>query len=163
AAEILRAERERLERAGLACPVVSGGGTGTLDLAGEAGALTEVQAGSYVLMDTTYERLGLPFEQALFCRATVVSRSGTRVVLNAGLKALSAEYGMPGAVDPGLEVISLSDEHATATVPEDCPLRVGDTTLLVPAHVDPTVNLHPALLAVAQDGGVEAWPVDARR
>jgi D-serine deaminase-like pyridoxal phosphate-dependent protein len=157
-AAILRAERARLLAAGFACELVSGGGTGTFDLE----ALDEVQAGSYVLMDASYDRLGLPFEQALHCRTTVVSRRGTRIVLDAGLKALSAEYGLPRAVEPGLEVLSLSDEHATGRVPEGCALRAGDATLLVPAHVDPTVNLHPALHVVAADGEVEAWPTDGR-
>ena len=31
--------------------------------------VTEVQAGSYVLMDTHYGTLGLPFEQALLRRS----------------------------------------------------------------------------------------------
>jgi D-serine deaminase-like pyridoxal phosphate-dependent protein len=153
-AEILAAERDFLLAAGLPCDVLSGGGTGTWDL---PGVLTEVQAGSYVLMDASYGRLDLAFEQALFCRTTVVSRRGTRIVLDAGLKALSAEYGMPRGTEPGLEVLSLADEHATALVPEGCALQPGDTTLLIPAHVDPTVNLHPALYV---DG--EAWAVDGR-
>lgn len=159
AAEILDAERARLEEAGFRCELVSGGGTGTYDLSTEAGALDEIQAGSYVLMDASYARLGLPFEQALFCRATVVSRQGDRVVLDAGLKALSAEYGMPRA--DGIRIASLADEHATGTTDED--LRVGDAVLLVPAHVDPTVNLHPALTVVGEGGGVERWAVDGRR
>jgi D-serine deaminase-like pyridoxal phosphate-dependent protein len=114
-------------------------------------------------MDATYGRLGLAFEQALYCRATVISRHGTRVVLDAGLKALSAEYGMPSTVELGLEVFGLSDEHASATVPEDCELQVGDATLLIPAHIDPTMNLHPALHVVGADGDVESWPIDGRR
>lgn len=151
---VLTAERDRLLDAGLPCEVLSGGGTGTWDM---PGALTEVQAGSYVLMDATYARLGLPFEAALRCRTTVVSRRGERVVLDAGLKALSAEYGMPAGTEPGLEVLSLADEHATAQVPADCALAPGDVTFLTPAHVDPTVNLHPALWV-----GGEPWPVDGR-
>jgi D-serine deaminase-like pyridoxal phosphate-dependent protein len=132
-------------------------------MASAAGALDEVQAGSYVLMDTAYSRLRLPFEQALFCRTTVLHRRGTRIVLDAGLKALSAEHGMPAAVEPGVVVASLSDEHATATVPEDCSLEVGDATLLIPAHIDPTVNLHSWLHAIGDDGAVQRWAVDGRR
>jgi D-serine deaminase-like pyridoxal phosphate-dependent protein len=163
AAHLLAAERDALRDRGLRCDVVSGGGTGTLDLAAAAGVLTEIQAGSYVLMDASYGGLGLPFERALVCRSTVISRSRERVVLDAGLKALSAEYGLPRPAEPGaLEVLSLADEHATARVPADSTLAVGDPVLLVPAHVDPTVNLHPALFAVGEDA-VERWPVDARR
>ena len=144
----------------LDCELVSGGGTGTFDLSTH---LDEIQAGSYVLMDTSYDRLGLPFELALACRTTIVSRNGTRAVCDAGLKALSAEYGLPRALDPALEVVGLADEHATLTVAPDSDLRVGDAILLIPAHVDPTVNLYAALHAVEPDGTVRRWPVAAAR
>ena len=49
------------------------------------------------------------------------------------------------AAEPGLEILALADEHATAVVDELSPLRVGDAVRLIPAHVDPTVNLHPVL------------------
>jgi D-serine deaminase-like pyridoxal phosphate-dependent protein len=147
----------------LPCEIVSGGGTGTFDLSTDAGALDEIQAGSYVLMDASYDKLDLPFELALACRATVISRNGTRAVVDAGLKALSAEYGVPRALDPSIEVLGLADEHATLRVAPESPLAVGDAILLIPAHVDPTVNLHAALHAVGEDGGVERWAVDARR
>ncbi len=143
AAQLLASERAALLAAGLSCDVVSGGGTGTLDLGVDAGVLDEIQAGSYVLMDASYLRLGLPFERALTCRATVISRHGDRAVLDAGLKALSAEYGMPRALRTGLTITRLADEHATAELADPAdPLAVGDAVLLVPGHVDPTVNLH---------------------
>jgi D-serine deaminase-like pyridoxal phosphate-dependent protein len=147
----------------LPCEIVSGGGTGTFDLSTDAGALDEIQAGSYVLMDASYDKLDLPFELALACRATVVSRNGTRAVVDAGLKALSAEYGLPRALDPAIEVLGLADEHATLRVAAGSPLAVGEAILLIPAHVDPTVNLHAALHAVGEHGGVDRWAVDARR
>jgi len=144
----------------LDCELVSGGGTGTYDLSTH---LDEIQAGSYVLMDASYDKLGLPFELALACRTTIVSRHGTRAVCDAGLKALSAEYGLPRAVDPAIEVIGLADEHATLRVEAASPPAVGDAVLLIPAHIDPTVNLHAALHAVEADGTVHRWPVEARR
>ena len=97
-------------RSVLDCELVSGGGTGTYDLSTH---LDEIQAGSYVLMDASYDKLGLPFALALACRTTIVSRNGTRAVCDAGLKALSAEYGLPRAVDAGIEVVGLADEHST--------------------------------------------------
>ena len=144
----------------LDCELVSGGGTGTYDLSTH---LDEIQAGSYVLMDASYDKLGLPFELALACRTTIVSRHGTRAVCDAGLKALSAEYGLPRAVDPAIEVIGLADEHSTLRIDAASPLDVGDAVLLIPAHIDPTVNLHAALHAVEADGTVQRWPVEARR
>jgi D-serine deaminase-like pyridoxal phosphate-dependent protein len=164
-----RSREEQVERAAailnrlralLDCELVSGGGTGTFDLSTH---LDEIQAGSYVLMDASYDKLDLPFAPALACRTTIVSRNGTRAVCDAGLKALSAEYGLPRGVDPGIEVVGLADEHATLDLAADSPLAVGDAILLIPAHVDPTVNLHAALHAVEADGTVHRWPVAARR
>ena len=164
AAETLRAERGRLEAAGFACPIVSGGGTGTFDVSSEAGVLNEMQAGSYALMDSRYGALGLPFENALFCAATVISRrSSDAGVLNSGLKAMSAEYGMPKSVTPGIQIISLSDEHARFLAKPEANVSIGDTVLLIPAHIDPTINLHDALVIWTGGGGIEQWPVDGRR
>jgi D-serine deaminase-like pyridoxal phosphate-dependent protein len=163
AAAILEKERARLTEAGIRCETVSGGGTGTYDIASDAGALDEIQAGSYVLMDARYAELGLPFENALYCCASVISRCGQRVVLNAGLKALSVEYGMPKPVSADVEVLQLSDEHAQLRLTGGQTLNIGEYALLIPGHVDPSVNLHPTLFAFAEDGTVEEWRVDGRR
>ena len=60
-------------------------------------------------------------------------------------------------------MVGLADEHATLRLEPASPLAVGDAILLIPAHIDPTVNLHGALHVVGPDGDVEAWPIDARR
>jgi D-threonine aldolase len=151
---VLTGERDALRAAGLPCELLTGGGTGTLDL---HTALDDLQAGSYVLGDATYGALRLGFEQALHLRTTVLHRRGDHVVLDAGWKAASAEYGLPRA--PGLTVTGLSDEHATARLDGTRELQVGDLVDLVPAHVDPTVALHPVLHTTTG----AAWPVDARR
>ena len=160
-----RHERERLADAGLRCQIVSGGGTGTLDLASDGGVLTEIQAGSYVLMDARYCELDLPFEPALYCAATLVSRSSRDAgVLNAGLKSLSADQGMPVSATPGVRVLGLSDEHARIALAPASPLAVGDTVLLIPSHVDPSVNLHDMLFSYdSEPWRLTLWPVDGRR
>ena len=163
AADQVRRERARLAAAGFDCEIVSGGGTGTYDLAAAAGAVTEVQAGSYVLMDASYGKLDLPFEPALYCAATVISRHDTRAVLNVGLKELTVELGMPAIQAAGARVTALSDEHAQVRLALGGDgLAVGDKVLLIPAHVDPAVNLYDRLFA--WDGReVTEWEVDGRR
>jgi D-serine deaminase-like pyridoxal phosphate-dependent protein len=162
--EILRAEKHRLEQAGFECPVVSGGGTGSWDLAAEAGVLTEIQAGSYVLMDAKYAAIGLPFENALFCCSTLISRrSPDAGVLNAGLKSLSAEFGVPRPAHGDFTVLSLADEHARIRPRADWPGRVGDPVLLIPLHIDPTLNLHDVVAVYRPDGTGDNWAVDGRR
>lgn len=164
AAQVLRTERARLEGAGFQVSVVSGGGSGTWDLAAETGAWTDIQAGSYVLMDAEYGGLGLPFENALYCAATVISRrSAESGVVNSGLKALTVEGGMPKPVRPGVRVLGLADEHARLAVQPGTPLEIGETLLMIPGHIDPAINLHSALVVWEGGDQLSLWPVDGRR
>lgn len=139
--------------------VISTGGTGTYDL-NTVG--TEIQAGSYVLMDTAYGALDLPFRAALRVVATVVSVAPEFAVADCGLKALGMDHGNP-AIEGG-DVWFCSDEHVTFA--PGAPLRVGDRVLVHPAHVDPTVAYHESL-HLADGPGLDAaildaWPVDLR-
>ena len=143
-------------------PVVSAGGTGSYDINTTA---TEIQAGSYALMDTAYAKLGLPFATALTVLATVISASpGGWAVADCGLKALGMDHGNPDLLDGG-RVWFCSDEHVTFSPGEGQPLpKVGDRIRLIPAHVDPTVAYHETLHLVDESAGrvVESWPVDLR-
>jgi D-serine deaminase-like pyridoxal phosphate-dependent protein len=135
--------------------IVSAGGTGSYDLNRVA---TEIQAGSYALMDTAYARLHQPFRPALAVLATVVSVSPAYAVADCGLKSLGMDHGNP-TVD-GAKVWFCSDEHLTFA-PER-PVRVGERIRVWPAHVDPTVAYHERMHLVEGDDVVEAWPVDLR-
>jgi D-serine deaminase-like pyridoxal phosphate-dependent protein len=135
--------------------IVSGGGTGTyLDNTW----VTEIQAGSYALMDTAYTALGHPFGQALFVLGTVVSANADHAVVDVGLKSLGMDHGLPTI--EGAHVRNCSDEHTTF-VPDE-PVRVGDRVRVLPAHVDPTVALHERMHLVDGDEVVETWAVDMR-
>jgi D-serine deaminase-like pyridoxal phosphate-dependent protein len=143
--------------------VTSAGGTGTYDL---HDWVAEVQAGSYLLMDTAYARLALPFEQAVFVAATVISVSPRHAVGDAGLKSFGMDHGEP-SID-GYDVFFTSDEHVTFTWADGDGPAVGDRLTMRPAHVDPTVAYHERIWVVDTrdpDGGgevVDAWPVDLR-
>ena len=138
--------------------VVSGGGTGTFDINTWC---TEIQAGSYALMDTAYAKLGLPFRQALWVEATVISVSPKGwFVADCGLKALGMDHGDP-SVDAG-EVLFCSDEHVTIRPAEGTRPRVGDRLRVWPAHVDPTIALHERMHIADGDDIVETWEVDLR-
>ncbi|TMD55615.1 MAG: metal-activated pyridoxal enzyme [Chloroflexi bacterium] len=137
--------------------VISAGGTGTYDLNTWA---NEIQAGSYALMDTAYGKLELPFQQAVYVLATVISASpGGYVVADCGLKALGMDHGKPD-LEGGGQVLIVSDEHLTV-VPAN-PYRVGERVRVIPAHVDPTVAYHQRMHLVRGDEVLESWEVDLR-
>jgi 3-hydroxy-D-aspartate aldolase len=116
-------------------------------------------------MDADYARLELGFENALLVVSTVISHPRPSVAtIDAGLKALTAERGMPRVLHEGLVVRRLADEHAWLSVPDGESLRIGQQIFLVPAHVDPAVNLHDVLFAWdSESRKLDAWPVDGRR
>lgn len=113
--------------AGLAPPVVTGGGTGTsaLDLAG--GVYGEIQAGSYALMDVEYGDCDAPagewpFQPALFLASSIVSaRHRAFVTCDAGLKALYTDGPAPRVIAgaaPGSRWRSQGDEHGAIIHPD---------------------------------------------
>jgi D-threonine aldolase len=137
--------------------IVSGGGTGTYAV---NEWVTEVQAGSYCLMDTQYATLEVPFEVALSVLASVVSVSAKGwAVADAGLKAFAMDHGNP--TWPDGELRFCSDEHSTLST-DVTSLKVGDKVRLLPAHIDPTIAKHERMWVVDGEFVVDQWPIDLR-
>jgi len=175
AATLAAQSKAAIEAAGLACPVVTGAGTGTWQLERDSRVWTELQPGSYVFMDVDYQRNALAadqhaFEQSLYVVATVMSAvAPDRVVVDAGLKAFAFDSGPPQVYAArGLEYVKASDEHGVIAVSRGpaaagaAPPRVGDRVWLVPGHCDPTVNLYDWIVGVRGDRVESLWPVAAR-
>ena len=155
----VQASMERLleVHAAVGGDVVSGGGTGTYAV---NRWVTELQAGSYCLLDTDYARLDSPFEIAVSVLATVVSVSPRGwAVADAGLKAFGMDHGPPSWPDG--EVAYCSDEHTTLRDPEGL-LSVGDRIRLLPGHLDPTVARHQHYWVVDGEDVIDCWPIDLR-
>ena len=133
--------------------ILSGGGTGTYDLNDIA---TEIQAGSYALMDTAYGKLDIPFQLALSVVATVIHSNPNWSVADCGLKSLGMDHGNPTIREAN--VLFCSDEHVTF-IPQ-APPAVGDRVSVWPAHVDPTVAYHD-VMHLADGPGIDATVIDA--
>jgi 3-hydroxy-D-aspartate aldolase len=158
--------KKELEKAGIACPIVTGAGSGTFMFEVGSGAWDEIQPGSYAFMDVDYGKnewaAPLPrFAHALFVLATVMSRQASHAVVDAGLKASSVDSGMPSVFQRGhLQYTHASDEHGWIEG-QGLP-ALGEKLLLVPGHCDPTINLYDWYVCVRR-GIVEAlWPITAR-
>lgn len=137
--------------------LVSAGGTGNYAVNTWA---NEIQAGSYLLMDTAYGAQDMPFHAALSVLARVISvnKDGWRVA-DLGLKSLGMDHGNPTI--PGAAVWFCSDEHTTFSA-DGKDFHVGDLVRALPAHVDPTVAMHERLHIVDGEDVVDTLPVDLR-
>ena len=171
--EELRAQKQRkamsfltqtaheLTAHGIPCPIVSAGGTATWNLTAADPNVTEIQAGSYVVMDNFHGAMVGDFEKALTVATTVISRPSDRVIVDAGNKSLGA---------PALSTIAghhnkgfrFDEEHGVFVALPDEKLRVGDVVELVPGYAPGTVNWYDAYHVVEGDRVVDIWPVIPR-
>jgi D-serine deaminase-like pyridoxal phosphate-dependent protein len=165
AMEALVDARTRLERAGIPVEIVSCGGTGDFAIAGDSPGITEIQAGSYLLMDTWYAPAAPQFEVTLAVLATVLSKTpGKRLVVDAGVKAISGERGLPSVKgQPRLRVKALHAEHAPIEILEgDVLFEVGDRLELLVRYHDGTINLHDRMYGVRNGNVEEVFTIERR-
>ena len=138
---------DALTAAGFPPAIISGGGTGTHHLDMAHGPFTEIQPGSYIFLDKQYGEVeiapgGSPFRTSLTVAARVVSTvQPDRVIIDAGSKAVSTDYG-PALVARGAPEGStyqfMGDEHGAIRVPEGAARPpLGGIVELIAPHCDP--------------------------
>jgi len=160
---------------GLPCEIFTGSGTGTSEIDTGIPELTDLQAGSYTMMDAEYLSIGSSgnpsrfekFAPALTLLTSVVNTNhADHVTVDAGLKALYHDGGTPYVLNPpspDLEYKWRGDEHGQISFPAgSVRFELGDVLELVVSHCDPTVNLFDVLYMTRNDVVTDIWPVDMR-
>jgi D-serine deaminase-like pyridoxal phosphate-dependent protein len=164
--------RRLFERSGIECPMVTGGSTGTYSMDAEIEGVTELQPGSFMFMDTDYNRIGgrdgpvyQDFANALTVVTTVVSRRPNVAIVDGGFKAFSTDRSFtpePRAL-PGVTYAWAGDEHGRldlTNAPRE--LKLGDRVEFVVPHCDPSVNLYDRLYGLRGDRVEAVWAIAAR-
>lgn len=164
--------RSLIEGAGIACPRITGGSTGTYRFDAENPGVTELQPGSFVFMDIDYGRIGGPdgpeyrdFRNALTVVTTVVSRPPGFAIVDGGYKAFSTDRPFtPRPVDlAGVTYGWAGDEHGRLDLAGAArEVKLGDRIEFIPPHCDPTVNLYDRIYALRGDRVEGVWPIAAR-
>ena len=156
---------DALRASGMEPAVVSGGSTGTAEIKAGGSVYTELQAGSYLFMDSTYRHLDIPFRNSLFVLATAVSCHQDAVILDVGVKGLGADQEDPILLDRAGERIpgriELNEEHLKLFDSGWHP-SVGEKAFVIPGHCCSTVNLYDWLYLYRGDAVAERIPVTAR-
>ena len=171
AAKLLGDTRDAIVAAGIPCPLVSGGGTGTYNIDAETRVFTELQAGSYIFMDKQYCEVRIangapmPFETALLVQTTVISANMPGLATtDAGFKSFATDAGSPvlhAGAPTGANYFYFGDEQG-GIITGEARLRPGDVVTCSVPHCDPTVNLYDAYHVVDGDRLVEIWPIEGR-
>ncbi len=162
----LNATKIDMERAGLPCPIVSAGGTGSYLYTARQPGLTEIQAGGGIFMDLMYRNhCKVPdLEFALTILATVTSRPAPqRAIIDAGRKTMNQELHVPEfAGRDDLEIKYLSAEHGFVAVKEGPGPAIGERLEILPGYCDFTTVLHDHFYCFRGERLEAIWPLEAR-
>tara|TARA_B100001245_G_scaffold233078_1_gene216264 strand:- start:58 stop:1167 length:1110 start_codon:yes stop_codon:yes gene_type:complete len=158
--------RQTIENAGIDVQVVSIGGTHNYEIVSEIDGVTEVQAGSYALMDEKYKTTRPQFLNAgrVMTCVTSMPEPGT-VLTDGGRKAIGADSGVPG-IDgmPEATMRGLSAEHGSIAFDPAFHhgLELGDRIWCIPRDIAGSINVHDYLFAIRK-GNLEAiWDLPSR-
>ncbi len=162
-----------MRRKGLPAEIMSGASTGTYNIDSALDGMTELQVGSYALMDVDYRRIGGrsgavydDFAPALHVLATVISKNHDDIAtVDAGLKALATDrdFGPDVARPGGLAYAYRGDEHGALDLADaQREVALGDKVELVVPHCDPNVNLYDRMYCVRGEQVRQVWKIDAR-
>lgn len=168
---ILVETRRQIEAAGLEVRVVSAGGTFTYKYVAELAGITEIQAGTYLLMDKAFEEKGVEdFQCALSVLATVISRpprpgAEDLAIIDVGRKGIDNFYGLPPVKRPaGATLFSMPQEHGRLRLePSARNLKPGDKIELWVRDANGTVNLYDKFFAMRDDIVEAVWEIPGRR
>jgi D-serine deaminase-like pyridoxal phosphate-dependent protein len=161
-----------MQKAGLPAEIMSGASTGTYNIDSGMDGMTELQVGSYVVMDVDYRRIGgksgeiyTDFKPALTVLATVMSKNYDDIAtIDAGLKAFATDrtFG-PDVLLPGVTYSFNGDEHGRLHLEKaEKEVKLGDKVELIVPHCDPNVNLYDRMFVCKGDKVVEIWQVLGR-
>ena len=164
--------RRLLDRAGIACPLLSCGSTGTYNIDSEIDGVTELQPGSFMFMDIDYNRIGgqdgevyRDFRHSLTVITTVVSRRIGAAIVDGGFKAFSTDRAFTPELK-GIEGVTYAwagDEHGRLDLSKaSADVKLGDRLEFIIPHCDPSVNLHDRIYGVRGDRVESTWPIAAR-
>lgn len=164
---VLVATKEAIEKAGVPCPIVSAGGTGSYATTITCPGITELQAGGLIFMDAYYRHRChvSDFGYSLTLWTTIVSRPAPdRAIIDAGRKSQYAESHPPIVVGrEGIRLVQLSAEHGQLELDEaNRDLKVGDRLELVPGYSDFTTVLHDEFYGIRKGRLEVIWPLKGR-
>ena len=171
-AEIRRRESEKVEQllgglkkfietSGYIVKEVSGTSTGTVEYRDTSSVYTEIQAGSYLFMDTAYYALKTNFKNSLFLLVQAISVNKDSIIFDAGAKSLSLDQNSPVFNNYPTASVGFSEEHCS--IPNiDTKIQLGDKLLMIPGHCCTTINLHDYIYFVRNEKVIDRVTVRSR-
>ena len=158
-------------KAGLPIEIVTGGSTGTYNIDSETKGLTELEAGSFVFMDTLYRHVGgkhdphdySDFGSSLTVMTTVISKRHPHMcTIDAGNKALLKPTDeVKGR--PEVKVENQGAEYGILVWKDtDRDYKLGERVDINPSNLDMSTNVYVLYYIARGEQIVDDWPIIGR-
>lgn len=152
----------QLRAAGFEIEIVSAGGTTTFDMTGAHDGVTEIQTGSYAVMDAMYAPLAPVFRPAITILARCISRKNGTAVLDAGTKVVAIDYTPPKVPAGYGSIRAVHEEHMLLDVTDSDGPALDEPVEVVVGYCGGTISLHDVFHVVQGETVVDVWPILAR-
>jgi D-serine deaminase-like pyridoxal phosphate-dependent protein len=113
-------------------------------------------------MDNYHDHMAPGFEHSLTVQASVISRPGGRVIVDAGSKSIADPAYVTVVGHDWLTVVRFDEEHGVFAAPGGSALAVGDSVALVPGYSPSTVNCYDVYHVVRDGTVIDVWPIIPR-
>ena len=155
--------KDAIEGQGIPMDIVSTGETWSYDVAAEIPGVTEIQGGSYLMMETHYSYM-TEFHYAGKILTTIISTPRPGIAIgDAGVRAVSSLSGMPTVFDrPGVTVETMDSDHSVFKTEAGASLKIGDQVLLIPAQQDAMVIRWDRFIGLRKGKVEVVWDIQAR-
>jgi D-serine deaminase-like pyridoxal phosphate-dependent protein len=155
--------KDAIEGQGIPMDIVSTGETWSYDVAAEIPGVTEIQGGSYLMMETHYSYM-TEFHYAGKILTTIISTPRPGIAIgDAGVRAVSSLSGMPTVFDrPGVTVETMDSDHSVFKTEAGASLKIGDQVLLIPAQQDAMVSRWDRFIGLRKGKVEVVWDIQAR-
>ena len=155
--------KDAIEGQGIPMDIVSTGETWSYDVAAEIPGVTEIQGGSYLMMETHYSYM-TEFHYAGKILTTIISTPRPGIAIgDAGVRAVSSLSGMPTVFDrPGVTVETMDSDHSVFKTEVGASLNIGDQVLLIPAQQDAMVSRWDRFIGLRKGKVEVVWDIQAR-
>ncbi|HVP49291.1 MAG TPA: alanine racemase [Bryobacteraceae bacterium] len=157
-------------KSGLPVDIITGGSTGTYNIDTE-NHLTELQAGSYIFMDTLYRQIGgkndehvySDFEPALSVLTTVISKTHpNKCAVDYGNKALLRTTDEVKGRS-GVKIESGGAEYGMLLWNDgDRDIKLAERVEIYPSNLDTSTNVYDRYYVVRGESVVDVWPIMGR-
>jgi D-serine deaminase-like pyridoxal phosphate-dependent protein len=152
---------DAIEDDGIPCQVISAGGTATWDWTASHPRMTEIQAGTYVVIDAFHGAMVQGFDCALTVQTDVIGAPRNRIITDAGSKAIG-DGDLSRIVGDNATVVRFDEEHGIYQPERASHLVIGDSVAVIPGYAPSTVNWFDAFHVVEDGRVVDVWPVVPR-